>query len=255
MVQVQRLAENGSLRGRDVQIPGTMVDCVVVAKPENHWMGYMLEYDPAAAGEIRRPPTSTILPLDERKLVARRGAYEIAPNDIVNLGIGMPRGVLPSFATRRPFLRNITLTTEPGIHGGAGLSGHNFGPRSQLRTPCCRCTCSSTSTTAGVWDVCFLGMAEVTQNGDVNVTRVGPKLTGARWLHRHLAVHTPRQHDGDVHAGGLKVDVKDGKLVILKGGQEQEVREEDPRDHVQRQRGCAPRPGCELHHGALRVSR
>ena len=36
--------------------------------------------------------------------------------------------MLPSFATRRAVLRNITLTTEPGIHGGAGLSGHNFGP-------------------------------------------------------------------------------------------------------------------------------
>src|SRR5437899_12181175 len=37
IAQVERVAEGGSLNPRQVKIPGILVDCVVVAKPENHW--------------------------------------------------------------------------------------------------------------------------------------------------------------------------------------------------------------------------
>ncbi len=33
--QVERLADIGTLNARQVKVPGIMVDCVVVAKPEN----------------------------------------------------------------------------------------------------------------------------------------------------------------------------------------------------------------------------
>ena len=37
MVQVERIADRGTLNAREVKIPGILVDCVVVAEPENHW--------------------------------------------------------------------------------------------------------------------------------------------------------------------------------------------------------------------------
>ena len=37
IAQVERVAESGSLNPRQVKIPGVLVDCVVVARPENHW--------------------------------------------------------------------------------------------------------------------------------------------------------------------------------------------------------------------------
>ena len=40
IVQVERLAEAGSLNSRLVRIPGAMVDCVVVAPPEGHWQTF-----------------------------------------------------------------------------------------------------------------------------------------------------------------------------------------------------------------------
>ena len=53
IAQVERIAERGSLNPRQVKIPGILVDCVVVAKPEHHWQTFSVQYDPAFSGEIR----------------------------------------------------------------------------------------------------------------------------------------------------------------------------------------------------------
>ena len=40
IAQVERVAERGSLNPRQVKIPGMLVDCVVVARPEHHWQTF-----------------------------------------------------------------------------------------------------------------------------------------------------------------------------------------------------------------------
>ncbi|HNW78785.1 MAG TPA: malonate decarboxylase subunit alpha, partial [Candidatus Competibacteraceae bacterium] len=55
IVQVERLAERGSLHPRNVKIPGVLVDCIVVAPPEYHWQTFDQPYNPAFSGEIRVP--------------------------------------------------------------------------------------------------------------------------------------------------------------------------------------------------------
>ncbi|HQL01689.1 MAG TPA: CoA-transferase, partial [Smithellaceae bacterium] len=94
IVQVERIAERGALNARQVKIPGMLVDCVVVSKPENHWQTYGTPYNPAFSCEFKVPTASIdALPLDERKIIARRAAFELQPNMVVNLGIGMPEGL------------------------------------------------------------------------------------------------------------------------------------------------------------------
>ena len=127
IVQVERIAEAGSLDPRQVKIPGILVDCVVVARPEYHWQTYGVQYDAAFAAEIRVPLASLpALPLDERKLIARRSVFELPAGGVVNLGIGMPEGVA-SVANEEQILKYVTLTTEPGGIGGVPQGGLNFG--------------------------------------------------------------------------------------------------------------------------------
>ena len=126
IVQVERIAASNSLNPREVQIPGILVDCVVVADPENHAQTYGTTYSHAFSGRQRVPMDKVVpLDLDERKIIARRCAFELPPGGVINLGIGMPEGVA-AVATEEHMLQ-LTLTAEPGIIGGMPQGGLNFG--------------------------------------------------------------------------------------------------------------------------------
>jgi propionate CoA-transferase len=94
IVQVERIAEHGTLNARNVKIPGIMVDCVVVSKPEHHWQTFAEVYNPSFSSEITVPMQSVEpMEMSPRKIIARRAAFELKANSVVNLGIGMPEGV------------------------------------------------------------------------------------------------------------------------------------------------------------------
>ncbi len=127
IAQVERIAERNTLPPRQVRIPGIFVDCVVVAEPEDHMTNLATPYHPGYAGRIRVPvATVPTLPLDERKIIARRAAFELPPNGIVNLGVGVPEGVA-SVANEEKVLQYITLSVESGVIGGIPASGASFG--------------------------------------------------------------------------------------------------------------------------------
>src|SRR5262249_27874045 len=113
IAQVERIAAADSLNPREVQIPGVLVDCVVLSQPENHLQTYAPPYTPAFSG-VQRGPPDRIEPmeLDERKVIARRCAFELPLGGVVNLGIGMPEGVAAVAAEER-ILKYLTLTAEP----------------------------------------------------------------------------------------------------------------------------------------------
>ena len=76
IVQVERLAERGTLNPRQVKVPGILVDCVAVAEqPHYHMQTFAEPYSAAFAGEIRVPMDSLApMALSGRKIIARRAA-------------------------------------------------------------------------------------------------------------------------------------------------------------------------------------
>jgi propionate CoA-transferase len=127
IAQVERMAESRTLNPRQVKIPGAIVDCVVVADLDNHRQTYGTVYSPAFSSEVRVPMTSLEpMPMNERKIIARRAAMELQANSVVNLGVGMPEGVA-AVAAEEKIADLMTLTAEPGAIGGVPAGGLDFG--------------------------------------------------------------------------------------------------------------------------------
>jgi propionate CoA-transferase len=178
IVQVERIADVGALAPKDVKIPGVLVDCVVVSRPEHHPQTWGTQYSPALSGELRVPLSSVpSLELSVRKVIARRAAMELRPNAVVNLGIGIPEGIA-SVAAEERVLSYIILTAEPGVIGGMPTGGLDFGSAINgdaiLEQPA-----QFDFYDGGGLDAAFLGMAQADAQGNVNVSRFGPKLAGS----------------------------------------------------------------------------
>ena len=74
IAQAEEIAQANTLHPKHVRVPGILVDYIVQpTKPEHHMQTEAQYYVPSFAGEVKIPLSAVpSMPLDERKIIARR---------------------------------------------------------------------------------------------------------------------------------------------------------------------------------------
>lgn len=215
--QVERVAAEGSLDARHVRLPGVLVDAVVVAEPRHHTQTYGTAYNPALSGEVRIPmKTVPPLPLDDKKVMARRAAMELLPNSVVNLGIGLPDTV-GRVAGEEKIFDLMTLTVDPGVMGGVPAGGEDFGAAVNYQALIDHCSQFDFIDGGGL-DCAFLGFAECDRLGNVNASRFADRIAGCGGFINITQNARKLVFMGNFTAGGAQFAVEGGRLRIVREG-------------------------------------
>jgi len=218
ILQTERIAQMGTLHPQQVRVPGILVDGVVIAKPENHWMTWREQYNPARSGEIRVADIG-LQPAEmgPQKVVARRALYEIGPGQVVNLGAGMPE-FISSIAWEEKVFDKIVLSVEAGMIGGVPGYGLQFNTASNPQAIIDQ-SCQMDLYDGGGNDTSCVGFAQIDKKGNVNVSKLNNRIPGVGGFLNVCPNAKKRVHCGLFVAGKSKIEVQDGKIHIVEDGE------------------------------------
>ena len=218
VVQVEKVVKAGQLDPKLVKIPGIYVDAVVVCPAEDphQFQSINCPYDPAYSGNTQ-VAVEGLEPkkLDAKKIIGRRAAMELKKNVVVNLGVGVPEWV-SAVAAEEGVSDEMTLTVECGPIGGVPGGGLRFGgtlnAQAYVDEPY-----QFDFYDGGGLDLCYLGLAEVDPSGNVNVSRLGTRITGSGGF-MNISSNSKKAIFCGTFTNGVKIKTGDGKLTILEEG-------------------------------------
>ena len=165
----------GEIHARDVRVPGCFVDHLVVDPTAGQT--FQTEFEPAYSGDARRSDDSFgAFPLDARKVIARRAALELAPGAVLNVGFGIPDGVM-KVAREQGLADTVVPTIEHGQFGGIPAEGLDFGATYNSEAIIETGHMFDFYQGRGV-DQAFLGFLQIDREGNVNVSKLADTLIG-----------------------------------------------------------------------------
>jgi propionate CoA-transferase len=205
---------------QQVKVPGILVQRVVLAEVDEHEQTFSEKYNEGYCTAM--PDTVKIgtglkpLPPGAQRIISARACDEIPEGAVANLGIGMPEGIA-RIAAERNLLHKFTLTVESGPIGGIPAGGLSFGaslyPQAVIDQPS-----QFDFYDGGGLDFAALGMAQVDQEGNVNVSKYGAKLSGVGGFVNISQTAKRVVFCGRFSASGLKVKLAKGRIRILREG-------------------------------------
>lgn len=223
VAQVRRVAKEDS-SPRAVEVPGPLVDFVVVSPNAYHWQVGSTVYDPAYGSSAEAVPVQEQVPIEPSQLViARRVLVELLDTAkkkgspiIVNLGIGIP-ALVSRLAVEEEVADCIVTVLESGQWGGMALPGVDFGA---AIGPFALSTMPDmfSNFEGGAIDAASLGFLQVGKNGDVNPSMLPGRLYGPGGF-PVIAGGSPRIYfAGALTAGEYSVKIEKGELKISQDG-------------------------------------
>ena len=236
--QVRQVAPRGSLPQRDVKVPQALVNYVYV--DPNQWQTYITKDSPYYSGKERKPVGGDPpLPLDVRKIIARRSLLEFKPGFICNLGFGISQ-LIGRVAWEEGVTDQLVLTVEQGIFGGVPVAGNEGGAGFNYQAMIDQPDMFGFYDGGGL-DIASLSFAEIDAAGNVNVHAFEGRIRGPGGF-PNISALTPRiNFVGTLTAQGLELDISPAGVRVAKEGSlpkfVERVREVTFNGHLARERG------------------